>query len=157
MSLARVPMMVSLLGFGGLIPFLGLGLAVVLGPDAWPEPVLIQAQIAYGAVITTFLGAVHWGVAMAELRAGRPAAPGGLIYSVAPSLIAWAILVLLAGGLPMVWGVAGMAVLLGLCFAADRRLLIGQGRVPDWYDSLRQTLTFGAVTGYALTIIGLGG
>ena len=45
----------------------------------------MTAQLAYGAVILTFVGAVHWGYAMRdeEIRWGR------MTWSVTPSLVAW--------------------------------------------------------------------
>jgi len=52
------------LGYAGLIPF------VVFSIGCWiPLPYVTNAPyilITYGAVILSFMGAVHWGVAMAH-------------------------------------------------------------------------------------------
>ena len=53
-------MVARMLGYGGLLPFLFLAGAVVLGirlPLA-PAPSLL---VGYGAIILSFIGALHWG------------------------------------------------------------------------------------------------
>ncbi len=48
------------LGYGGLVPFVGLAAAVWLAPPGdWP--LASMALLAYGATIASFLGAIHWG------------------------------------------------------------------------------------------------
>ena len=50
----------AVLGYGGLVPFVSLALLVWLTP----QPVarfLVAMQLAYGAMILCFVGAVHWG------------------------------------------------------------------------------------------------
>jgi hypothetical protein len=49
-------------------------------------------QVCYGVVIVTFLGAVHWGVALATPLTSPIAyqlANAAYVYSVLPSLVAW--------------------------------------------------------------------
>jgi hypothetical protein len=81
------PRHVLLLGYGGLLPFIGLAL-LVLTPLEY-RPFWAVALVNYGAVILSFVGALHWGFAMsvpdmsAELRRER------LIWSVIPALIGW--------------------------------------------------------------------
>lgn len=51
-------------------------------------------QCCYGAVIVTFLGAVHWGLAMATPMTSPMAytlASEAYMWSVTPSLMAWPI------------------------------------------------------------------
>jgi len=58
-----IPDMPALLGWGGLIPF---GLAA-LGTHSGVDALVLYGFIggtAYGAIILSFLGAVHWGLAM---------------------------------------------------------------------------------------------
>jgi len=53
---------VRLLGYAGLFPFFAAAAAALLGPPPWRGAAL-SALAAYGAVILSFLGAVHWGLA----------------------------------------------------------------------------------------------
>lgn len=100
-----------LMGFGGLIPFVGLSAWLwVAPPGEWQLASL--ALLGYGAIICTFLGAIHWGLAMREK--GVPPVPA-LLWGVAPSLLAWTALMM--GHTP---GLMAIAVLLWACFAVDR-------------------------------------
>ena len=66
--------------------------------------------LAYGSTILSFLGAIHWGLALRD-PTGPPVAM--LVWGVMPSLVAWAALVwgaseglwLLAAGLWACWAV----------------------------------------------------
>jgi hypothetical protein len=101
------------LGFGGLIPFVGLSAALwVLRPDEWP--LVRAALLGYGAAIASFLGAIHWGLVM---RDGPVQPAPSLLWGVLPSLLAW--LALLLGPAP---GLLLITALLWTCFAADRAL-----------------------------------
>lgn len=68
------------------------------------------ALLAYGATILSFLGAIHWGMALRD-PTDPPVAM--LVWSVMPSLVAWAALLwganeglwLLAAGLWACWAV----------------------------------------------------
>ena len=58
---APIPGPVAWLGYGGLLPFGALALLLLDGARSalwWP------ALLAYGAVILSFVGALHWGFAM---------------------------------------------------------------------------------------------
>ena len=104
--------LVTALGYGGLLPFGLLALAV-----CWPagegRDFYGFALLAYGATIASFLGAIHWGLAM---RSGAPERMAYL-WSVAPSLVAWTALLQ-----PTPWGLMLLAGLLLLCYGVDRRL-----------------------------------
>ena len=132
------------LGFGGLIPFVGLAVAPWLAwPGGWPPPG--AALLGYGATICSFMGAIHWGLAMRE----GPARPEpSLLWGVVPSLLAW--LALLLGQAP---GLLLIAALLWACFAVDR-LLYPRYHVQAWLPMrLRLTLvasTSGLVAAVAL-------
>lgn len=99
------------LGFGGLIPFVGLAATLWLAPpSSWPLAGL--ALVGYGATICSFLGAIHWGLVM---RDAQPAPMAPLIWGVLPSLVSWVAL-LLAPAL----GLVLIAALLWACYAVDR-------------------------------------
>ena len=117
------PAVVTILGYAGLLPFGALAMALW-----WPGGVhqgpLAFALLAYGATIASFLGAIHWGLAM------RAEADSGVLYlwGVIPSLWAW--VALLA---PVAWGLLLLALLLLTCYVVDRRVYPhhqGQGFLP---------------------------
>jgi hypothetical protein len=110
---APLPPLAMFLGLAGLAPFVAGAVGV------WALPVDRTAQMAsalaaYAAVIVSFLGGIHWGLAFRD--------PGGAdtfswVWGVTPSLLVWAALLLptLSGSL----GAAGVALL--LCWAVDLR------------------------------------
>ena len=83
-----VPRSVALLGYGGLLPFLVLAPASLVDPHH--ARIWSNALFAYGAVILTFVGALHWGFAMTlgDLSASRRTRC--FVWSVVPALLAWA-------------------------------------------------------------------
>ena len=98
------------LGYGGLIPFVGLALAVWL----WPmyQTKAASALLAYSATIASFLGAIHWGLTMRDPQGQSTSV---LTWGVVPSLMAWVALML-----PADTGLLLIALLLWACFAVDR-------------------------------------
>ncbi|HYE01318.1 MAG TPA: DUF3429 domain-containing protein [Alphaproteobacteria bacterium] len=143
--LADAPRPPLLLGFGGLIPFWAAALGVWLLPGA--ATVLIYAQIAYGAVIVSHIGAIHWGGAMAAGEAGW----GRYGWSVVPALIGWAALVAApaAGPVP---ALLLLLLALGLALAFDLRI-VAQGRAPAWFGRLRRWLSALAIGALLLTLL----
>lgn len=106
-------LMARRLGFGGLIPFVGLAAVLWLKwPADWAPARM--ALLGYGATICSFLGAVHWGLVM---RAGSAQAVPSLLWGVLPSLLGW--VALLLGPAPGLLLIAG---LLWGCFAVDRMI-----------------------------------
>ncbi|NIA68158.1 DUF3429 domain-containing protein [Pelagibius litoralis] len=131
-TLAEVPRPALVLGFAGLIPFVAAGFGVWLA--GYPQNLIaLDIQLAYGAVILSFMGAVHWGLAMAD----RSVAIGyrRLGWSVVPALIGWLALLLnpVYGLLLMTIGFAGV-------YFGDLRS-IAAGHTPSWYRALRKPLT----------------
>lgn len=62
MMAAAIPRRVAWLGYGGLLPFIAT--AVGSAAASHHDPLWLDIQHAYGAVILSFIGALHWGVAM---------------------------------------------------------------------------------------------
>ena len=80
------------LGWAGLVPF---GLAAV-GSHSGIDTIVPYGFLggtAYGAVILSFLGAVHWGLAMQDDRS-----PYWYVWSITPALLGFASLLLLDVG-----------------------------------------------------------
>ena len=101
MALAPPPL-AALLGAGGLIPFVAfsqpsrrlLPLDAALGPlrDALGRPSLnpTELQVTYGCSILSFLGAPHWGWALAPAGPASPRLTAfRLLWGVTPALLAW--------------------------------------------------------------------
>ncbi|RYF51402.1 MAG: DUF3429 domain-containing protein [Comamonadaceae bacterium] len=118
------------LGFGGLIPFVGLAAALWLAPPAL-RPLAGAALLGYGATICSFLGAIHWGLSMREPNAP---AVSSLFWGVTPSLLGW--VALLLGAAP---GLLLVAATLCACFAVDR-VLYPRHRAQAWLP-MRAQLT----------------
>lgn len=112
-----VPETAIWLGVFGFLPFGGAALsAAFLGEQygGWA----MAALMAYGAMILSFLGGIHWGVAIAS-DPGNGALPRRLAVSVAPSLVAWAELLLPPRGGLLVLA-AGFAAILYVDIRATR-------------------------------------
>jgi len=120
----------KLLGYAGLIPF------ITFSTGCWvPLPYVTDALsvlIAYAAVILSFMGAIHWGVAMSATGKKRSQY---LVISVVPALAAWMALIISA--------IPALAILL-LGFIAlylyDSAVAESLG-LPAWYVPMRGTLT----------------
>ena len=132
-----LPRLAWLLGYGGLLPFFVLTVAVLLDAKL---PLLGNARldwwlVAYGADILSFLGAVHWGVAIGlqdwlnERETGRM-----LLYSVLPALLAWFTLLL-----PVNIALLVMGILVVVAYIVDALWLFE--RLKSDYAKLRLHLT----------------
>jgi hypothetical protein len=128
------------LGLAGLVPFWVAALAVVFA-EGEVEAAALRAQVAYGAVILTFLGGVHWGLAPHETGWAR------LGWGVAPSLLGW--IALLMAPRP---ALALLAASLAAALFVDLRSL-GAGVSAAWYLPLRRLLTAAAVASIALSLL----
>jgi len=111
------------LGYLGIIPFMAAGLLLT---DLPAEEILLAIQ-AYGAIILTFIGAIHWGRAFNSNNSYL------LLISVIPSLFAWASLLL-----PPAYGLP----LLVICLLAVATFDAKQYHQLAWFRLLRIKLTF---------------
>lgn len=125
-----------ILGLLGLLPFAGCALAA-LAVAGWQAEAMVWLR-GYGAVILSFLGAVHWGFALRAPDAEAPSAPARLVGGVLPSLVAW--LALLLPLKPGLWLLAGGV----LAVAAAEQWGALRGLVPGNYMALRWVLSLGA-------------
>jgi hypothetical protein len=144
--LAIAPRPALLFGLAGLLPFVGLTLRAVWGP-ADAHTTALVALLQYGALIATFVGALHWGYAVAGVASTASAA---LRYgwSVVPSLVAW-----LALQQSLQTGLRLVAALLVACYLADRQLL-RSASLPPWIADLRLLLTSVAAVSLAVASTG---
>lgn len=137
-----VPVWPRRLGAAGALPF------VVLGILCWVEG-LWQSEVrfallAYGAVILSFVGALHWAFAMLAPDMAEAERNRAYAWSVVPSLLGW-IALLLPPFLTVV------LLLLGFWaqYLQDVRL-IRRIALPDWYLLLRLGLTSAATLGLVI-------
>ena len=142
-SHTAIPASARWLGFGGLTPFAALALASVIDgtqPERWAD-----GLTAYGAVILSFVGALHWGFAVCA-RPMTSAQQWRLMgWSVVPALGAWLALLL-----PQT---AGLYLLCALFIAHYVRdcCIVRIVDLPPWYLRLRTPLTIGVVISLATT------
>ena len=139
---ASAPDMPRFLGWAGLVPF---GLAA-LGTHSGIEVLVLYGFLggtAYGAVILSFLGAVHWGLAMQDDRS-----PYWYVWSITPALFGFASLMLFDVEMRIV----ALIPLFVLAWSVDRQAA-NHGLIPNWYLRLRSMLTAGAVISLAAMLL----
>jgi len=128
-----LPRSVAWLGYGGLLPFLFLAPASLL--DAHHGPLWSDALFAYGAIILSFVGALHWAFAMLLNELTEKQRTARFVWSVVPALLAWPALLLS----PLL---SGPLLICGFLthYWQDRRL-DSIAQLPAWYLPLRFRLT----------------
>ena len=126
------PPAAAVLGVAGLAPFLGLAALALLAPSL--REATLGALLRYGAVILTFVGALHWAYAVRRAAHGSSA---WIQYgwSVVPALVAWATLFL-----PIPAGLRAQAAALVVCLWIDHAMA-RVVPVPAWLLRLRILLT----------------
>lgn len=152
-----VPRPAVWLGLGGLIPFYGCVLAAYMLPHPY-NAMGMNLLKPYGAVILSFLGGVHWGLALAGFGGPRVTDPMNqppptmtlqrLGWSVVPSIIAWAAFFLTgwqAGFLLLLLAFVGMLY-------GDLRA-VEAGTAPLWYLNLRRNLTWLVALALVLALV----
>ena len=144
------------LGYAGLIPFLGLAVLTGVFSGTETASALAQYNLIYALCIVSFLGAVHWGLAISLANQEQPAYLAGLdqaefetrsfIWGVTPSLLAW-----LAGAFsPPEYTLWILALILAVVWLVDQRMLKPM-KAFEQYLKLRNHLTLGAIAGLLLT------
>jgi len=143
----KVPSSAGWLGGLGAAPFIGLAGALPFFTGI-PRMLVVHALVAYGAIILSFLGGIHWGLAIGSWnRPDNVKLKARLILSVIPSLAGWA--ALLAAEKPALYILA--IAIAAMLWADIRATRIGEA--PLWYPKLRipltcvvvATLLFGAI------------
>ncbi|MEW5299458.1 MAG: hypothetical protein WDW36_002473 [Sanguina aurantia] len=150
-ALDAVPPVPAFLGFAGAIPFLSLTPAVVnaAGFSQFVD-ILAGVQVEYGAVVVSFLGAVHWGLAMGGTLTGERSAAltkERYVWSVFPALAA-----LSALQLDPAQGSVAISMLLGICYLSDSNFA-KSGHVPGWYHTMRGYLTILSILSLLATAV----
>ena len=138
-----MPVAAAWLGSLGIIPFAGLSLATPFVSD-FLKAKLVFALMAYGAIILSFLGGIHWGLAIGTDPQNHNTLWRRIILSVLPSLVAWAALLTPSSIGFLVLAAAFVAMLL-VDVRASR-----MHEAPAWYPKLRWPLSCGAIAALLL-------
>lgn len=126
----RIEPLAKTLGYSGLIPFIIFSFGVWTGLPMVDNPHL--PLLTYAAIILSFMGAIHWGLAMVKEDSLSTTQLG---LSVVPALLGWLALLI-----PPLSGY-GLLILsfIGL-YLADK-YICGKGLLPEWYLLMRFVLT----------------
>lgn len=125
---AATPRAAAWMGYLGLLPFLAGAIGM------WAGVAVAGTWLAaYGAIILSFVGAIHWGAAASRGQY----APLPYVLSVVPALIGWLALMLTPAA-----GLALMAIAFAAWRIAEHGLL--DEYQPGWLRRLRTRLTAGA-------------
>lgn len=160
----RLPPVAYLLGVGGALPFIGCGIAAVSpGTNA---AFGLAGLIGYAAIILSFVGAVHWGFALAPCQndgsdfsvidRSKPSMRTRLLLGIMPSLIGWCAVLI---GLAMLPDVALVVLIAGFVATVVIEARWSKlGVVPAGYMGLRWGLSLivimTLVTVLALRLVG---
>ncbi|KAH0342358.1 hypothetical protein KCU81_g5720, partial [Aureobasidium melanogenum] len=166
-SLQEVPREAYNLGMAGVLPYLGTSLSTVycaweinhahntgsglLMSEHTAEAalhVLEPLQVGYGAVIISFLGAIHWGLEFA----GYGGHKGYKRYAIGvwTPAVAWPTILL-----PVEYALITQFVAFNFLYYTDSRAS-KRGWAPPWYAVYRFVLTFIVGASIVLSLIGRG-
>jgi len=132
-----VPSSAFWLGWLGVIPFALCSLVSVFSNGALNASG-VTALLTYGAIILSFLGGIHWGLAIHTDQSGKPNMLQRLVISVIPALLAWVSLMLAPAPGCVLLSCAFIAMLFVDVYASRA------GLAPAWYARLRVPLSSAA-------------
>ena len=142
-AVSRLNTTAEVVSYAGVVPFVLCLLGVALLPNYGLRELAQRIAISYGAVVLAFVGAVHWGLALAGHMAWRPVRIAG---SVLPALI--------GAAAPLIGGQRGLALLVvgfGVFWLYEHRSVGAE--LPAPYLSLRRNLSLVVCTLLAITMI----
>ncbi|KAI9880557.1 MAG: hypothetical protein M1830_002256 [Pleopsidium flavum] len=166
-ALTEVPREALYIGMAGVLPYLATSLSTVY--LAWDINhaattgsgfllsgntaemllhIVEPLQIGYGAVIISFLGAIHWGLEWAGYG-GYHGYRRYAIGVVAPA-IAWPTMLL-----PVEYALIAQFLAFNFLYFADARATV-RGWAPAWYTTYRFVLTFIVGASIVVSLIGRG-
>ena len=129
------------LGYLGLIPFLAGAVTALLSEEL--VSLAFQAFILYSLAILSFMGGIHWGLAL--IIGTRQSTR--LLISVVPVIVAWICMIALPATLTL--------AVLGGGFIAQwfiDRPILAELPIPSWYLEMRPRLAY-AVAGCHLFML----
>ncbi|KAI9852283.1 MAG: hypothetical protein M1838_001171 [Thelocarpon superellum] len=167
-ALRDVPREALYIGLAGVLPYLATSLSTLylawdinishatgmgfLVSGATAESllnILEPLQVGYGAVIISFLGAIHWGLEFAKYGGYHQGYRRYLIGVVAPA-VAWPTILL-----PVEYALITQFIAFIFLYFADARAAV-RGWAPAWYSTYRFVLTFIVGASLVASLIGRG-
>ncbi|KAI4149206.1 MAG: hypothetical protein L6R39_002563 [Caloplaca ligustica] len=166
-ALNEVPREALYIGMAGVLPYLGTSLTTVY--LAWDINhasmdgqgfllsgesaelllhILEPLQMGYGAVILSFLGAIHWGLEWAKY--GGTHGYRRYAYGVVAPAVAWPTLLL-----PVEYALIAQFSAFCFMYFADAKAVV-RGWAPPWYMTYRFVLTFVVGASIVASLIGRG-
>jgi Protein of unknown function (DUF3429) len=142
-AVSRLNTTAEIVSYAGVAPFVLCLLGIALLPNYAARELAQRIAISYGAVVLAFIGAVHWGLALAGRLSWRAAR---VVGAIAPALLGVAATVL--GGQH---GLALLVVGFGVFWLYEHRVVGTE--LPPAYLSLRRNLSLAVCTLLALTLI----
>ena len=125
----------KILGYAGLIPFITFSVGCWIPLPYFSDA--IQLLITYAAIILSFMGAIYWGVAIANINVSTDQQSSThFLVSIIFALTAWLSLLL-----PEVLALVILQVGFLFLIVYDLKVVKLQG-LPNWYMRMRKRLTF---------------
>ncbi|KAL9100887.1 MAG: hypothetical protein Q9163_003798 [Psora crenata] len=166
-ALDEVPREALIIGMAGVLPYLATSLSTVYlawdinhadldgqgfllsGPTAELVLHIVEPlQVGYGAVIISFLGAIHWGLEWAKY--GGVHSYRRYAYGVVAPAVAWPTILL-----PVEYALIAQFSAFVFLYFADARAVV-RGWAPHWYSTYRFVLTFVVGASIVISLIGRG-
>ncbi|RDI81503.1 hypothetical protein Vi05172_g8408 [Venturia inaequalis] len=167
-DLSDVPRKAYWLGLAGVLPYLATSVATIgvaqemniaheqgMGYLFTAEQaehllhILEPLQVGYGAVIISFLGAIHWGLEWANYG-GKPAGMRRYMVGVLAPAVAWPTTLM-----PVEYALITQFLAFTSLYYADTRAS-RRGLAPPWYGTYRFVLTFIVGASIVVSLIGRG-
>ncbi|TLD21662.1 hypothetical protein E2P81_ATG08250 [Venturia nashicola] len=167
-DLSDVPRKAYWLGLAGVLPYLATSVATIgvaqemnvaheqgMGYVLTAEQaehllhILEPLQVGYGAVIISFLGAIHWGLEWANYG-GKPAGMRRYMIGVLAPAVAWPTTLM-----PVEYALITQFLAFTSLYYADTRAS-RRGLAPPWYGTYRFVLTFIVGASIVVSLIGRG-
>jgi Protein of unknown function (DUF3429) len=142
-TVSRLNTSAEIVSYAGVVPFVLCLLGITLLPGYGARELAQRIAISYGAVVLAFIGAVHWGLALAGRMSWGWVR---ILGAVVPALLG-ATATLLGGQ----HGLALLVVGFGLFWLYEHRRVGDE--LPADYVSLRRNLSLVVCTLLALTMI----
>ncbi|KAL8790253.1 MAG: hypothetical protein Q9195_006476 [Heterodermia aff. obscurata] len=166
-NLSAVPKEALTIGLAGVLPYMATSLSTVYlaydinhaeahGSGLLMDPktaevllhIIEPLQIGYGAVIISFLGAIHWGLEWAKY--GGSHGYRRYAYGVVAPAVAWPTTLL-----PIETALISQFLAFTFLYYADAKSVV-RGWTPPWYTTYRFVLTFVVGASIVATLIGRG-
>lgn len=122
-------------GYAGIIPFFIIAMAMLLG-DTGGNNLKAGAilQVAYAAMILSFLGGAHWGQAIPRNHQKQ------ITFSMLPTIASFCLFVLAVFGMEFT-ALIGTAAMFYAVYVADQKMMPREF-IPPGYFKFRRNLTY---------------